>query len=206
MENHPIPQDITGFQFKLIGEMTVKQFGYVVGGAIPAWLFIFVLPWPFILRAPLGIICITAGISLAFFPLSGRPMDTMIFAFLLSLFRPNQYVYAKDNSLLDPLFTRAGHPKAKQIKSTKNYAPKFSKEELTTFIQNASSSHNRWDKKELEYFNSLSSFESALPLQSVPVSNVNNKIPLSRPAPQTIHPQPPKPPITQPVDILPTTK
>src|SRR5438045_3308890 len=38
MENHPIPQDVTGFQFKLIGEMTVKQFAYLAGGVVLAWV------------------------------------------------------------------------------------------------------------------------------------------------------------------------
>jgi len=38
MENHPLPQDITGFQFKLIGNMTVKQFSYLAVGVILAWI------------------------------------------------------------------------------------------------------------------------------------------------------------------------
>ncbi|EKD47460.1 MAG: hypothetical protein ACD_66C00049G0001, partial [uncultured bacterium] len=28
MEQHPVPQNVTGFQFKLIGDITLKQFAY----------------------------------------------------------------------------------------------------------------------------------------------------------------------------------
>ena len=43
MENHPIPQDVTGFQFRLIGSMTVKQFGYLSAGVIAA-VIVFYMP------------------------------------------------------------------------------------------------------------------------------------------------------------------
>ena len=36
MEQHPIPQQISSYEFKLVGEMTLKQFAKAAGGIIIA--------------------------------------------------------------------------------------------------------------------------------------------------------------------------
>jgi hypothetical protein len=95
MENHPIPQDITGFQFKLVGKMTVRQFIYVGTGVFLAWLVYFVFKLPSFLSIPLGLFFSLGGASLAFLPIDGRPMDVMIRNFIRSVISPTQYVYEK---------------------------------------------------------------------------------------------------------------
>lgn len=75
MDQHPIPQDVTGFQFKLIGTMTVKQFGYVASGVVAA-VILYYLPlnaafWILfkVLFVPLfG----ASGVIIAFVPRGGR--------------------------------------------------------------------------------------------------------------------------------------
>ena len=94
MENHPIPQNVTGFQFKLIGDMTVKQFAYLAVGAIIGWIA-FALPISSLFSLPVAAICVIIGISLAFIPIAGRPTDVMLTNFIKSLFSPTQYVYKK---------------------------------------------------------------------------------------------------------------
>lgn len=94
MEHHPIPQDITGFQFKLIGEMTVKQFAYLTAGAILA-IIMFYTPLLFILKAPLVLLSAGLGAALAFLPVEGRPLDVMLSYYFKALFSPTQYVYQK---------------------------------------------------------------------------------------------------------------
>jgi hypothetical protein len=96
MENHPIPQDITGFQFKLVGNMTVKQFVYLAVGAIFAWLFFFMLGLPTLIKWPLSIISFSIGAMLAFVPIDGRPMDQMIGNFIKALISPTQFIYQKE--------------------------------------------------------------------------------------------------------------
>jgi len=98
MDNHPIPQDITGFQFKLIGDMTLKQFAYLAGGLIPGWIF-FVSPIPGILKIPVSGFFIAFGLALAFIPIEGRPLDLMIGSFIRALLRPTQFVYQKRDLL-----------------------------------------------------------------------------------------------------------
>lgn len=97
MDNHPIPQDVTGFQFKLIGNMTVKQFAYLAVGVILAWVFL-QLPISFLIKFPLSAFFAILGIGLAFVPIGGRPMDLMIANFIKALFRPTQFVYEKSGT------------------------------------------------------------------------------------------------------------
>jgi hypothetical protein len=94
VEGHPIPQDITGFQFKLIGDMTVKQFAYLAVGLVLGWIFISV-PAPLIIKLPVALVPALSGLFLAFVPVEGRPADTMFMLFVQSIFRPNQYMYHK---------------------------------------------------------------------------------------------------------------
>lgn len=107
MENHPIPQDITGFQFKLIGSMTVKQFLYLAVGVIVSW-FVFSSSLFFIIKWPLILLFAGGGASLAFVPIGGRPMDTMIANFIRAFFRDTTYIYDKTGGNLT-------HPQAPSI-------------------------------------------------------------------------------------------
>lgn len=94
MENHPIPQDVTGFKFRLIGSVTVKQFLYLLGAGVFALLFYF-FPVPFLLKLPFMLLSGGIGLSLAFIPIDGRPMDKMIFNFMRAIPAENQYIYKK---------------------------------------------------------------------------------------------------------------
>ncbi len=92
MDNHPIPQDVTNFQFKLIGDLTLKQFGYLVVSVILAWIFL-LLPVFFFLKFFLALVSIGTGVLLAFVPFEGRPSDLMLLHFFKALFTPNQYIF-----------------------------------------------------------------------------------------------------------------
>lgn len=94
MENHPIPQDVTGFQFKLIGNMTVKQFAYLATGVVFAWILL-QLPISILIKFPFAAFSAILGIGLAYFPISGRPMDVMIGNYIKALVRPTQFIYKK---------------------------------------------------------------------------------------------------------------
>ena len=97
MEQHPIPRDITGFKFQLIGFMTIKQFGYIVFGAILAFIF-FQLPISF-LQFPFAALFGFAGIAFAFIPIQERPLEVWVLNMVKSLYAPTQYVWRKENEL-----------------------------------------------------------------------------------------------------------
>lgn len=97
MENHPIPQDVTGFKFRLIGSITVKQFLYLLGAGAIALVF-YLLPMPVFIKIPLMLTCAGIGLSLAFVPIDGRPMDKMLLNFIRTIPSENQYLYHKQGA------------------------------------------------------------------------------------------------------------
>lgn len=129
MDNHPIPQDVTGFQFKLIGNMTIKQFAYLATGIVLSWVFL-QLPISFLIKIPLCSFFAILGIGLAYVPVSGRPMDLMIGNFIKALVRPTQFVYEKSGTTLFPkvAFT------TKIYKSSPNPLPK---DKLRAYVQSS---------------------------------------------------------------------
>ena len=50
MDQHPVPRNISSFEFHLIGDMTLKQFAYLAGGVFIAYLLSKVLPFPGIIK------------------------------------------------------------------------------------------------------------------------------------------------------------
>ncbi|MFA5025889.1 MAG: PrgI family protein [Candidatus Shapirobacteria bacterium] len=94
MEQHPIPQQITSYEFKLVGEMTLKQFGKAAGGVILA-LIINTTQLVFFIKWPLIFIFATGGLAMAFVPFQDRPLETWAAAFLKSIYSPTIYFYKK---------------------------------------------------------------------------------------------------------------
>lgn len=167
MENHPIPQDITGFQFKLIGDMTIKQFAYLATGVIVAWLF-FSLPIYFLIRFPLAAVVFLSGMGLAFVPVGGRPLDAMIIHFFKAMFAPNQYVFQKAGGMLQlPSLPK----EALVVRQQAAHSPL----QLQAYLQQiAPKPKNETDQKELLFLQSLpflapgSGFPSLIPVMPTP--------------------------------------
>ncbi|OGH38949.1 MAG: hypothetical protein A3B44_03535 [Candidatus Levybacteria bacterium RIFCSPLOWO2_01_FULL_38_21] len=157
MGNHPIPQDITGFQFKLIGDMTVKQFAYLAAGVILGWIT-FILPIFILIKLPIALIFVGLGVATAFIPIEGRPFDVMITNYLKALFNPTQYVYQKIG----------GHMWFPELKKqpiealeTQQASP-ASTQRLKDFLKSLPQKpKNKLDEKESDFLNSLSSLSTA---------------------------------------------
>ena len=96
MEQHPIPRQITSFEFKLIGFMTLKQFLYVVIFAPLGYIVYSLFPIPF-LNIVLGFAVGMLGAVFAFVPVNDRPLEVWIRNFWRRLNSPTQYFYHKNN-------------------------------------------------------------------------------------------------------------
>jgi hypothetical protein len=162
MDNHPIPQDITGFEFKLIGNMTLKQFAYVAGGAILGLAF-YALPILFLLKIPFVLISIAIGAIFAFVPFEGRPLDVMIKNFLRAVFNPTQYAYQKINDQV-----LAENPQVLVPGSKKQSLNEASQKQLRDFLNSLPVGKNKLDKKETVFFESLNKYGAGQPLQQNP--------------------------------------
>ncbi|GIK84486.1 MAG: hypothetical protein BroJett025_11080 [Patescibacteria group bacterium] len=100
MQEHPIPQDITGYKFHIIGSMTLKQFGEIFLGVIFAVIFyktnlIAVIKWPLILLS-VGI-----GAAAAFVPIEERPLDHWIITFFKIMYKPTKFYWKRVPNIPD---------------------------------------------------------------------------------------------------------
>lgn len=163
MENHPIPQDITGFEFKLIGEMTLKQFAYLAGGAILAWI-IYILPLFIFIKIPIAFAFIGLGAAFAFLPIDGRPLDVMIRCFIKAAFSPTQYVYQKaGGKLLEQNPTAVSEFNKKRLSIAE-----MSEKQLQEFLNALPKGINKLDKKEMVFFQSLNQYGVSQPAIATP--------------------------------------
>lgn len=117
MQSHPVPQNITGFEFKLIGFLTIRQFGYLAAAAI----FIFILysaqiPFPVVLF--IGIPVAIFAIALAFVTFNNMPFERWIAAFFHTVYSPNVRVWhreAKSIGFLEPQFSMYLHRQSQTV-------------------------------------------------------------------------------------------
>lgn len=93
-QQHPIPQQISSYQFRLVGDMTLKQFFQVAGGALIS-LLIYASGLHPIIKWPLILFFALTGVALAFLPFEDRPLDRWVLAFFRSVYSPTKYSWAK---------------------------------------------------------------------------------------------------------------
>ncbi len=109
MEPHAVPQNVTSFEFRLIGDMTLKQFGYLAAGVGLAYLIfvLFAAKFP-IVAWPIIVISALNGIAFAFLPISDRPLDYWVGAFLQAVFSPTKRRWVKNKKAFNenPIFNQ----------------------------------------------------------------------------------------------------
>lgn len=227
MDQHPIPQDVTGFQFKLIGSMTVKQFGYVAFGAIMA-VILYYMPMntPFAILIKLFLIPIVgaSGVVIAFVPIEGRPIDVMSTNFAKALLAPNQYIYKRQGRKMSfstvtvkavaaQTNAQAAAAKTKPITSSSSLDEKEAK--LRAFLMRSGGGvQNDLDKKEASFLKTFGPVPPPRPAgvaTTAPAASArpaaptafstNPALTLAKPAPATMVPKPlaPATPIQQPL-------
>lgn len=95
MQEHPIPQDITGYRFHIVGSMTLKQFGEILLGVIVA-VFIYKTNLTAVVKWPLILLSAGIGAAAAFIPIEERPLDHWIITFFKVIYRPTKFFWIKD--------------------------------------------------------------------------------------------------------------
>ncbi len=94
MEQHPIPQNISSYQFRLVGDMTLKQFFELAGGFLVGLIF-YSSPLPGIIKWPFAIVAVILGAAMAFVPLEERPLEKWIIAFFRTIYSPTIFNWKK---------------------------------------------------------------------------------------------------------------
>lgn len=103
MREHPIPQDIVGYRFHIIGSMTLRQFAELAVGAILG-LIIYATNLPAAIKWPLIFVAGALGAAAAFLPIEERPLDHWISTFFKVLYQPTKFFW-KRSSKIPEIFT-----------------------------------------------------------------------------------------------------
>lgn len=157
MEQHPVPQQISSYEFRLVGDMTLKQFGQVAGGVVAA-LIIYTLPFPGYLKWPFIVIFALTGAAMAFMPIEERPLQTWIIAFLRAAYSPTQFLWQKKGQR-PAFFEDVGFKPAPPV----NMAPvsQPSQKKLDEYLSTLSESQVLLEKEEIRFIDRIQNLFSA---------------------------------------------
>ena len=91
---HAVPQNIMDVEFKIIGDLTMRQFIYLmVFGAMAYGTFVGINN---LLKWPLVVLLVLMGVGFAFIPLQERGLDEWFINFFKSMYAPTQRVWRKE--------------------------------------------------------------------------------------------------------------
>jgi len=96
-KQHAIPQNIMDVEFKLIGELTMRQFVYVLVFAIAAYMAKLSVPQPFTWFFVIGLGLV--GLGLAFVPYEDRGLDEWVVNFLKAINMPTERIWKKKGKI-----------------------------------------------------------------------------------------------------------
>jgi hypothetical protein len=149
MKQHPIPQDITGYRFHLIGAMTLKQFAELAAGGIIAFIvyksnLIGVVKWP------MFVFVIILAIMIAFVPIEERPLDFWIITYLKNLWKPTKFFWKKTPKIPDFFNYKPGQNQNLDITPEVNYSP-AKKERIQEYLQSIPNTDEELDEWDISY-------------------------------------------------------
>lgn len=94
MQEHSVPQNVTSYEFHLIGNMTLKQFFELAAGGLLAFMT-YSTNLPDLLKWPLVVLFVLLGVAFAFIPLEERPLDHWFLAFIRAIYNPTKFYWKK---------------------------------------------------------------------------------------------------------------
>ena len=165
MEQHPVPRNISGFQFHLIGDMTLRQFGYLAAGVGGAYFIFKLAPFPSIISLPMAGFVGLAGFAFAFLPIQERPLDKWLVAFIKSITSPTQYLWIKNNPPPDVLLRPAARQQTvvQPMSTAHQEANREAKQKLAAYLATLPQApHEALNLRERNYIRStLSLFQTS---------------------------------------------
>jgi hypothetical protein len=173
MEQHPVPSQISAYEFRLVGDMTLKQFAQVAVGCVIA-LILYATKLPFYFKWPAIIVSGVSGILMAFVPFQERPLQTWLLAFFKAVYSPTQFLWQKKARTPEFLVFKPT-PQVKAVPITPQVAA--GKQKLTEYLTTLPSQPTPLDKQEEKQLAQLGSLFASTQLPT-------NIIPTSKPLPE----------------------
>ncbi len=112
MREHPIPQDVVGYRFHIVGNMTIKQFAEIGAGCIVAFL-IYTTNLFDLIKWPLIGISVAMGAMAAFVPFEERPLDHWLITFIRVMYKPTLFYWRREPKVPEPFLYQPN-----QVKNT----------------------------------------------------------------------------------------
>lgn len=147
MREHPIPQDIVGYKFHIVGSMTLKQFAELAVGAILG-LIIYSTNLPAPIKWPLIFFAAALGAAAAFLPIEERPLDHWLTVFVQTLYKPTKFFWKKSSKIPDIFLFKAGQ-EALDTKDEVDLTP-ARRERIKEYLASVDSFARKEDKYDLE--------------------------------------------------------
>lgn len=196
-KQHAVPQNIMDVEFKLIGELTMRQFVYLLVFLGLAY-FIFTRSFSIVFRLPLTLFSSLAGLAFAFIPIEDRGLDEWVVNFFNAVYSENQKVWKKRPRPPSP-FVHQNLSIVKQELIT--LAPTTSRRKLEKFLeeQKDETKTDPFEKLEQSYiqkvqdaYREFGSQQTKAPVTTVEAppketkeSIVSEKAPKEKPVPET---------------------
>lgn len=96
-KQHAVPQNIMDVEFKIIGELTMRQFTYIAVFAVFAYIAKLLVPQPFTWFFVIGLGL--TGLALAFVPVEDRGLDEWVVNFINAVNSPTEKIWRKETTL-----------------------------------------------------------------------------------------------------------
>ena len=155
MEQHPVPRNISSFQFHLVGDMTLRQFLYLAGGAVCGFLIIKFFPLSGLLKWPMAAVFTFGGLAFAFLPIQERPLDKWLLAFIKSINSPTQYLWQKEAHIPDVLLKSYYTSVIKTLPQSHQQAHTEAKKKLEMYLSSLPATvHQTINSREKSYLDS----------------------------------------------------
>ncbi len=204
-EKHPVPQHVMGIEFKLVGDLNVRQFFFLLGGGV---LIFFLLRSgaPFYFKWPSALFFAMCTLIAAFVPLEGRRADQWIRSFFNSVFSPTQRIWKR--SVSAPTFISDEFINSLR-KEAYSVAPQNERWRLKRFIEEFEEKEEKTklDLKIDQFLNNLN-FDQPLPEGVAPKISKKIEIP-KRERPEEVtaeKAEQERPEVTKPVEKEPSAK
>lgn len=146
---HAVPQNIMDVEFKIIGDLTMRQFSYLfVFGGIAYLTFLFVTIAT--VKYPLIIFFVLFGVCFAFVPYQERGLDVWLINFIRAIYKPTQRIWKKEPNLLSNLADQTFNVVRQELITL---SPTTSRRKLEEFLHmsSASDTQDELDIPESEY-------------------------------------------------------
>ena len=171
-KEHAIPQNIMSVEFKLIGDMSLRQFGYIATPLFIGFMF-YVFHVDTTLTIFLTIIFLLIASFMAFVPIDGRSADTYLTNFLISIKRPTQMIWKKEKNIPDMLKVSKRIVIPSQINKDSSNLLYQSPTEFTISTADNTSAISQLDEKERLMMKNINTVINSLQPQNVS-SNTNS--------------------------------